>query len=332
MNGGELLKGVDFVAPRTKHSQRGHLLQHREGGAPRHSEVLRRRGRHRRHHRSPIRRHAGHEGRKGARPRRPRPHPRPGRQAGPSSRASAKRKATPSSTSTRPRRATSSTAPSAASRAAPPPSASARPRRCCRAANRSPARRTTSASASRQSSSKCKRVGHRVRIILSRTHPDFVRRLFENEIPEIGDRTIEIKAVAREAGYRTKVAVSSIDMKVDCVGACVGVRGSRIKNIVDELGGERIDIVRWNDALQVLIPNGLAAGPDRGGVPLSAAGTGHRAGEGGPAVAGHRPARPERPAGVEARRLGHRDHDARRAERGHRAGRGLVLAGPRRDA
>jgi len=99
--------------------------------------------------------------------------------------------------------------------------------------------------------------GHRVKIILSRTHPDFVRRLFEEEIPEIHERTIEIKAVAREAGYRTKVAISSIDMKVDCVGACVGVRGSRIKNIVDELGGERIDIVRWNDSLQVLIPNAL---------------------------------------------------------------------------
>src|SRR5204862_1739054 len=61
----------------------------------------------------------------------------------------------------------------------------------------------------------------------------------------------------REAGYRSKIAVSSIDMKVDCVGACVGVRGSRIKNIVDELGGERIDIVRWNDSLQVMIPNAL---------------------------------------------------------------------------
>ena len=102
-----------------------------------------------------------------------------------------------------------------------------------------------------------RKVGHRVKIILSRTHPDFVRRLFENEIPEINDRTIEIKAVAREAGYRTKIAVSSIDLKVDCVGACVGVRGSRIKNIVDELGGERIDIVRWNDSLQVMIPNAL---------------------------------------------------------------------------
>jgi N utilization substance protein A len=99
--------------------------------------------------------------------------------------------------------------------------------------------------------------GHRVKIILSRNHPDFVRRLFETEIPEIEDRTIEIKAIAREAGYRTKIAVSSIDLKVDCVGACVGVRGSRIKNIVDELGGERIDIVRWNDSLQVLIPNAL---------------------------------------------------------------------------
>ncbi|WZO96739.1 transcription termination factor NusA [Isosphaeraceae bacterium EP7] len=102
-----------------------------------------------------------------------------------------------------------------------------------------------------------RKVGQRVKIILSRTHPDFVRRLFELEIPEIADQIISIRALAREAGYRSKVAVSSIDVKVDAVGACVGVRGTRIKNIVDELGGERIDIVRWNESLQVLIPNAL---------------------------------------------------------------------------
>jgi N utilization substance protein A len=81
--------------------------------------------------------------------------------------------------------------------------------------------------------------------------------LFELEIPEIADQIISIRALAREAGYRSKVAVTSIDTKVDAVGACVGVRGTRIKNIVDELGGERIDIVRWNESLQVLIPNAL---------------------------------------------------------------------------
>ena len=102
-----------------------------------------------------------------------------------------------------------------------------------------------------------RKVGQRVKIILSRTHPDFVRRLFELEIPEIADQIIAIRALAREAGYRSKVAVTSIDTKVDAVGACVGVRGTRIKNIVDELGGERIDIVRWNESLQVLIPNAL---------------------------------------------------------------------------
>jgi N utilization substance protein A len=102
-----------------------------------------------------------------------------------------------------------------------------------------------------------RKVGQRVKIILSRTHPDFVRRLFELEIPEIQDQIIQIRALAREAGYRTKVAVSSTDTKVDAVGACVGVRGTRIKNIVDELGGERIDIVRWHDTLQALIPYAL---------------------------------------------------------------------------
>jgi len=98
---------------------------------------------------------------------------------------------------------------------------------------------------------------NQVKIILSRSHPDFIRRLFELEVPEVAEHVIEIKALAREAGYRTKVAVSSIDSKVDAVGACVGVRGSRIKNIVEELGGEKIDIVRWNESSQILIQNAL---------------------------------------------------------------------------
>ncbi|MCH2134527.1 MAG: transcription termination factor NusA [Phycisphaerales bacterium] len=99
--------------------------------------------------------------------------------------------------------------------------------------------------------------GSRVKIVLSRSHPDFIRRLFEAEVPEVAEHIIEIKAMAREAGFRTKIAVSSIDSKVDAVGACVGVRGSRIRNIVDELGGEKIDIVRWNESSQVLIANAL---------------------------------------------------------------------------
>jgi len=100
-------------------------------------------------------------------------------------------------------------------------------------------------------------VSSQVKILLSRTHPDFIRRLFEIEVPEILEGVIEIKALAREAGYRTKIAVASLDEKVDAVGACVGVRGSRIKNIVDELGGEKIDIVRWNESSNVLITNAL---------------------------------------------------------------------------
>ena len=102
-----------------------------------------------------------------------------------------------------------------------------------------------------------RKAGTRVKVILSRTRPQLVQRLFEQEIPEIADGVIEIKAISREPGYRSKVAVSSSDARVDCVGACVGVRGNRIKNIVDELAGERIDIVRWSDDLEDLIPNAL---------------------------------------------------------------------------
>jgi N utilization substance protein A len=84
-----------------------------------------------------------------------------------------------------------------------------------------------------------------------------VRRLFELEVPEIADGIIEIKRVVREPGYRTKMAVSSADPKIDAIGACVGVRGSRIKAVIDELRGERIDIIKWSDSLEQLILNGL---------------------------------------------------------------------------
>ena len=102
-----------------------------------------------------------------------------------------------------------------------------------------------------------RKVGQRVKIILSRTHPDFVRRLFELEIPEIADQIITIRPWPARPATGRRWPSRSIDSKVDAVGACVGVRGTRIKNIVDELGGERIDIVRWNESLQVLIPNAL---------------------------------------------------------------------------
>ena len=95
-------------------------------------------------------------------------------------------------------------------------------------------------------------------IILSRSHPDFVRRLFELEVSEIADKTVEIKGIAREAGFRTKIAVISHDEKVDPVGACVGMRGIRVKNIVRELSGEKIDIVRWHEDIKTYVTNALA--------------------------------------------------------------------------
>ncbi len=94
-------------------------------------------------------------------------------------------------------------------------------------------------------------------IVLSRSHPDFVKRLFELEIAEIADKTVEIKGIAREAGYRTKIAVVSHDEKVDPVGACVGMKGMRVKNIVRELLGEKIDIVRWSPDIKTYATNAL---------------------------------------------------------------------------
>jgi len=102
-----------------------------------------------------------------------------------------------------------------------------------------------------------KAAGNRVKIILSRTKAMLIQRLFEQEIPEIAEGVIRINAISREPGYRSKVAVSSSDQRIDCVGACVGMRGNRIKNVTAELASERIDIVRWSDDPMVLIPNAL---------------------------------------------------------------------------
>lgn len=95
-------------------------------------------------------------------------------------------------------------------------------------------------------------------VFLSRTHPGFVERLFELEVPEIEDGTVEIKSIYREAGSRTKIAVYAADENVDPVGACVGTGGIRVRNIVDELWGEKIDITTWDDDPEILISNVLS--------------------------------------------------------------------------
>jgi N utilization substance protein A len=95
-------------------------------------------------------------------------------------------------------------------------------------------------------------------VILSRTHPDFLRRLFESEVPEIAESIVEIKAVAREAGSRSKISVYSTDPRVDAVGSCVGLKGSRVQSIVRELGGERIDIVPWSTDAAVFVSRALS--------------------------------------------------------------------------
>ncbi len=99
--------------------------------------------------------------------------------------------------------------------------------------------------------------GNRVRVVLSRTRPQLVQRLFEQEIPELSEGVITINSISREPGYRSKVAVSSEDTQVDPIAVCVGYRGSRIKAVREELAGEHIDVVRFSDDPEVLIPNAL---------------------------------------------------------------------------
>ena len=96
------------------------------------------------------------------------------------------------------------------------------------------------------------------RIVVSRTHPDLVRRLFEREVTEIADGTVEIRSISREAGSRSKIAVWSNDENVDAVGSCVGMNGARVNAIVEDLGGEKIDIIEWNPDPAIFIENALS--------------------------------------------------------------------------
>ena len=95
-------------------------------------------------------------------------------------------------------------------------------------------------------------------IVVSRSHPEFIRSLFELEVPELVDGTIEIRAIAREPGHRTKIAVLSNDMNVDPVGACVGARGSRVRQVVQELRGEKVDIVEWREQTEAFVAEALS--------------------------------------------------------------------------
>ena len=96
------------------------------------------------------------------------------------------------------------------------------------------------------------------KVLVSRTHPEFVKRLFEEEVTEVHDGIVEIKSIAREAGSRTKIAVWSNNPDVDPVGACVGVNGARVNAVVDELNGEKIDIINWDENPALLIENALS--------------------------------------------------------------------------
>ncbi len=162
-------------------------------------------------------------------------------------------------------------------------------------------------------------------IVVSRTHPGLIKRLFELEVPEIGSGVVEIKAAAREPGHRTKIAVWSNDPNVDPVGACVGARGSRVRMVTNELRGERVDVVPFSGDPVELIQNALGAGPGARGAPRR--GVGNRDGdrERLSVVARHRQGRPERAPGRSPHGLAHRHQE--RDPAGRRGGRGLRRPG-----
>ena len=152
-------------------------------------------------------------------------------------------------------------------------------------------------------------------IFLSRTHPQFMAKLFQQEVPEIYDGIIEVKSVARDPGSRAKIAVISRDSSIDPVGACVGMRGSRVQAVVNELQGEKIDIIPWSPDAATFIVNALQPA-EVVKVVLDEDFDAHRSRRAGrPAVAGHRPARPERAPRLATHRLGHRHPDRGRGIR-----------------
>jgi hypothetical protein len=134
--------------------------------------------------------------------------------------------------------------------------------------------------------------------------PAVIRRLFQKDLPEIAEGIVEIKSIARIGGTRTKIAIHGVNPNVDAVRACVGSEMTHIKAIVDELGGERVDLVRWNDS-----PKRPSASADRGSISVSAAWQGNRLGPGRRAPARNRPVVPKCSTCVPASRLGHRTHD-----------------------
>ena len=152
-------------------------------------------------------------------------------------------------------------------------------------------------------------------IFLSRTHPGFLAKLFAQEVPEIYDGIIEIKAVARDPGSRAKMAVISRDSSIDPVGACVGMRGSRVQAVVQELQGEKIDIIPWSPQAATFVVNALAPAEVTKVVMDEEAGRVEVVVPDEQLSPRHRPARPERAARLAAHPLGHRHPDRGRGKR-----------------
>ena len=156
-------------------------------------------------------------------------------------------------------------------------------------------------------------------VLISRTHPGLVKRLFELEVPEIYDGTVEVRSIAREAGNRTKIAVWSEDPNVDPIGACVGPRGQRVNAIVDELRGEKIDIIKYHTPRRHIPPNGGAGAGGRGQRAAGRRGQGlPRNGARRPAESGHRQGGSERTSGRPAHRLQDRYQGGQRRVRKER--------------